>query len=306
MRDYAQFRPRFWTSGTGKSFRGDPNAQMVAVYLFTSPHSNLIGLYYLPISYIVNDTGLTFEGASKGLARVCEAGFAHYDHESEYVWVVNAAREQVGEQVDKADKRIKGVLNELAKHRKCPFYAQFCEHYAELFGTVAPQKPEAPPKPPASPLQAPAISGTGSGTGDRTGTGEGNARARGPESDPEVRSEFSSGHVQEFSLLLGADFSARNKTAPEIPFGQLRGAAKRAHAHSVANRMTFDSAARLLIAAGVAWAEATKRPLALLLLEIEPGSKPPASRKLQMARATTAEDFEDCPPIEQQLAERFG
>ncbi|MCD9437036.1 DNA-binding protein, partial [Klebsiella pneumoniae] len=42
-------------------------AQVVSFYLMTSPHANKLGLYYLPILYIADETGLGLEGASKGL-----------------------------------------------------------------------------------------------------------------------------------------------------------------------------------------------------------------------------------------------
>ena len=45
----------------------------------TSPHANMIGDYHCPVAYISIDTGLTLEGASKALRRVCDGVFAHYD-----------------------------------------------------------------------------------------------------------------------------------------------------------------------------------------------------------------------------------
>ncbi len=180
MRDYAQIRPRFWTQGTGKLLRGDHEARELALYLVSAPTSNLIGLYYLPIVVIAHELGSSLEGAREALQRVCDTGFARYDDSSEYVWVVNMAREQVGDDVKKTDNRIAGVKNELRKHDKCPFFADFMRHYSDLFGL---QKPPPSNRPTRSPSEAPSEPLEGareSGTGTGTGTGE---RERAREAD---------------------------------------------------------------------------------------------------------------------------
>ena len=68
MRDYAKVSPRFWLGETGRELRkAGAEAQVVAFYLMTSPHANMLGLYYLPVLYLAHETGLGPEGASKGL-----------------------------------------------------------------------------------------------------------------------------------------------------------------------------------------------------------------------------------------------
>lgn len=98
MRDYAKVSPRFWLGETGRELRkAGAEAQVVAFYLMTSPHANMLGLYYLPVLYLAHETGLGLEGASKGLKRAVEAGFCSYDHDAEMVWVHEMAAWQVGE-----------------------------------------------------------------------------------------------------------------------------------------------------------------------------------------------------------------
>lgn len=93
MRDYAKVAPQFWIGATGKALRkAGAEAQVVALYLLTSPHANMLGLYYLPTVYLIHETGLGEEGASKGLQRAIEAGFCSYDEASEVVWVHEMAR----------------------------------------------------------------------------------------------------------------------------------------------------------------------------------------------------------------------
>jgi hypothetical protein len=70
MRDYGKISPQFWVGKTGKAIKaGGPESVVVAMYLMSSPHSNMIGMYYLPMMYQAHETGLGIEGASKGLAR---------------------------------------------------------------------------------------------------------------------------------------------------------------------------------------------------------------------------------------------
>lgn len=118
MRDYAKVAPQFWTGSTGKKLRAaGPEALIVGMYLMTCPHANMLGLYYLPMVYLLHETGLPPEGASKGLARAIEGGFCQYDEASEMVWVIEMARFQVADSLDAKDKRCKGIENELSK---CP------------------------------------------------------------------------------------------------------------------------------------------------------------------------------------------
>ena len=46
----------------------------------------------LPKIIISHETGMSLEGASKGLQRCIEAGFCAYDDEAEVVWVYEMAR----------------------------------------------------------------------------------------------------------------------------------------------------------------------------------------------------------------------
>jgi hypothetical protein len=172
LRDYATLKPRFWIQGTGKRLRGmaPPSPRELALYLMSAPGSNMLGLYYLPIETIRYEVGYeTLEGAREGLRRVCETGFAHYSEETEEVFVVNMAHEQLAEELVTKDNRHSGVKKELKKLRKCPLYGLFLERYAEPYNLQDLLAEEQNRKALASPYQAPSKpgSGTGSGTGTR-------------------------------------------------------------------------------------------------------------------------------------------
>lgn len=126
MRNYGSVSPRFWTQGTGKALRGDAEAQLVALYLITSPHSTAWGIFHCPALYIAHETGLSIEGASKGLRRLIEGGFCEYDEASEMVFVVQMARYQIAESLQPRDKRVPWLWKEiekLPKHWKTRFLA---------------------------------------------------------------------------------------------------------------------------------------------------------------------------------------
>jgi hypothetical protein len=151
MRDYGKVVPRFWTGSTGKALKAaGPEAVIVALYLMTSPHANMIGLYYLPMIYIAHETGLGLEGASKGLAKCIEAGFCMYDEASEHVFVLQMAKFQVGEGMKPTDNRCKGVENELSKVPKGALQSRF----REIYGAAFHLEKESPSQDPSKPLRS--------------------------------------------------------------------------------------------------------------------------------------------------------
>lgn len=133
MRDYGKVSPQFWIGKTGKALRGKPEAQILALYLMTSPHANMIGVYHCPVAYMAHETGLTIEGASMALQCLIEAGFCTFDAEDEYVFVHQFASHQVGESLLPSDKRCKGVENELAKVPKNQCWQAFRARYSVSF-----------------------------------------------------------------------------------------------------------------------------------------------------------------------------
>lgn len=134
MRDYSTISPRFWIGHTGKKIKAmGADATIVALYLMTSPHANMLGLYYLPKYYLSHETGLTFEGASKGLQCCIEAEFCTYDEASEVVWIFEMARLQLGERLKPTDKRVIGIQNIYDKLPENPFLPTFYDKYLGLF-----------------------------------------------------------------------------------------------------------------------------------------------------------------------------
>jgi RNA polymerase subunit RPABC4/transcription elongation factor Spt4 len=122
----------------------------LAFYLVTSHHANMLGLYYLPVNYITNDTGMDLEGATKGLASLSEAGFCQYDPLSEWVFVVEMARFQIlnnCEPLKPKDKRVEGIAKEYNNMPTNPFLYDFYQKYMGVFHLKTPRG--------RSPLQGP-------------------------------------------------------------------------------------------------------------------------------------------------------
>lgn len=153
MREYGIVSPMFWVGATGRSLRKDPNAQRVAIYLMTSPMSEMTGVYYCPLASILNDVGTLeaslkplespskggidvlvspFEGVKQAILTLMELDFCFYDFESEFVFVKEMARWQIGECLKEKDNRVIG-LRKYVKSMPKPLAARFLERYNEDF-----------------------------------------------------------------------------------------------------------------------------------------------------------------------------
>jgi hypothetical protein len=142
-REYAKLGPTFWTGKTGKEIkRRGSEGVVVALYLLSSPHSNMLGLYYQPKLYMAHETGLGIEGASKGLQICIEAGFCAFDEASEMVWVFEMAAYQVAERLASTDKRCKGIQKDYDSLTECPFLGPFFERYVEAFHLTGRRDPD--------------------------------------------------------------------------------------------------------------------------------------------------------------------
>ena len=97
MTIYWKARARKWTGATGRALRGNKDAMLIREYLICNEHANPIGLYRIPIGYIASDLGITIEDALNGLLACVDAGFCKYNSDTDCVFVINMAREQIGQ-----------------------------------------------------------------------------------------------------------------------------------------------------------------------------------------------------------------
>lgn len=127
MRDYGKVAPTFWTGRTGRRLRGNVDAQLLALYLFTGPASTMSGLFQLSLPAMAHETGLPLERVRQALEVLHQEDVAHFDEETDLVWVVNMIRFQVGEAMDPTDKRVIGLRREIAIYRGHPFVVALIE-----------------------------------------------------------------------------------------------------------------------------------------------------------------------------------
>lgn len=77
MRDYGKVHSSFWTSEDTRRLTDD--GRSLALYLLTSPHSNMLGCFRLPDAYVAEDTQWSTARIGKAFADLEAAGFAIRD-----------------------------------------------------------------------------------------------------------------------------------------------------------------------------------------------------------------------------------
>lgn len=72
-----------------KQKRISDTSKILYLYLFTCPHRNMIGLYYIPFEYCSADLCMSIETVSKGFHELEKAGLLAYDKAEEMVLLVD-------------------------------------------------------------------------------------------------------------------------------------------------------------------------------------------------------------------------
>lgn len=151
MRTYGVVSPRFWIGRTGRELRKHPYAQRIAMYFISAPLSEMTGVFYCPLSTILNDVGSPTEGASKGhqedinavkrgILTLQNLDFCFYDFDTEFVFVKEMAAWQIGSVLKPSDKRVPSVRNAVSDMPD-GIRERFVERYNEPFSlglTVSP------------------------------------------------------------------------------------------------------------------------------------------------------------------------
>lgn len=130
-------RSQFWSGTTGKAITiAGKDPRILATYLLTCEHANMLGLYRLPVLYIAEETGLKRKEVLAALENLKAIGFAHYDDGAEFVWVLEMARFQLdllpGEPIKEGDKRKQAVARLYKQLPTNPFLGPFYDRYAEV------------------------------------------------------------------------------------------------------------------------------------------------------------------------------
>ena len=105
-----------WLNGTMQEILYEYSKETftVAIYLITTPHAHMSGVYYLPISEIADHTNCSVDETRKSLAELDEIGFAKYDATVKIIWVRNMWRYQIGDPFNHRDNKYKSTISHLA------------------------------------------------------------------------------------------------------------------------------------------------------------------------------------------------
>lgn len=85
MRDYGKVHVSFWSSPTIRAMSED--GRVLSLYLMTSPHTTIAGVFRLPDGYVCEDLGWTPERVRQGFAELFRNGFGNRCETTKWVWI---------------------------------------------------------------------------------------------------------------------------------------------------------------------------------------------------------------------------
>ncbi len=159
MRTQAKVVPTFWTRGSGKKLRGNADAQVLAFYFMTSPHSTMVGIFYSSVATILDETGLTEARFRAALPAVAE--IAQYDEQEGLVFLPEGSAHQIGETMSIGNKVRKPTLSQLQVYGNHRFVREWISRYYDPYclsheGITRPDAPyDAPSKNGVRPVSHP-------------------------------------------------------------------------------------------------------------------------------------------------------
>ena len=158
---YGKLFDSYWTGHTGRAIQAmGASAVILGLYLPSTRHANMIGLYSLPLLYVVHDLPVLggLDGVRAAFAGLADVGYAFYDDAAEIVWVVEMARVRCGlrrqEPLAVRDKRHAAILRLYHDTRPTPLLDRFYARYSEQLGLGLRNPFGGPPKPLRRPSEA--------------------------------------------------------------------------------------------------------------------------------------------------------
>ncbi len=87
MRDYGSVCTSFWIDSKIQSLSNE--SKLLAVYLLTGPHTNMLGCFRLPVGYIAEDLRWDNKVVLSSLTELTKADFITYDNDLSWVLIHN-------------------------------------------------------------------------------------------------------------------------------------------------------------------------------------------------------------------------
>lgn len=128
---YYRIAPKLWRHA--KINKWDTDTCTLALYLLTSPHRNIAGLYVLPSPYVLSDLPLTERSLRKAWDRLVSEDFIRYDEASETVLVVNALAYDTPENTNQR----KGAIKSLREVPSSPLWNDLIDQAEKHFQPFA-------------------------------------------------------------------------------------------------------------------------------------------------------------------------
>jgi hypothetical protein len=132
-RRYGSIPTTFWPDDMGALIKGNPLAIAMVAYLMSSPHSNMIGIYRLPLEYIHYDTGFSEASIREAFEILRKSEFAYYDESTKTVYIPSYAATQVAPALSPKDNRVHAMQRELDQIVHIEFKKQFLDRYGKIF-----------------------------------------------------------------------------------------------------------------------------------------------------------------------------
>ncbi len=150
MRRFAKLQPRWYVETLGRSIRGKADLQALVPYLMAGPHTNAIGLYRLPLHYVVGDLGWDEERVKAAIAELVSLEFCRHDPESEVIWIVDGFRNEFERDLERdptkrEPRQIPMVAGLVAEVRESPLADEFIDRYRAEYPVLL-SRIEASPK----------------------------------------------------------------------------------------------------------------------------------------------------------------
>ncbi len=172
---YTRVESRFWQDEKMREVSDD--ARYLMLYLLTSPHRNIIGIYFLPSPYACFDLGWDEKRFSKGLQELISAALIKYDAKAHVVLVKNYLKHNPLENPN----QVKSAIEKLKEIPETQLFQDFLEivsqfdkpFYQPLIERLSKRLPK---------------QGTGSGTGSGTGLNNSTSE-QSPDAPPEIPDE---------------------------------------------------------------------------------------------------------------------
>ena len=104
---YSRIDSLLWTDDKYKRLSDD--GKFLFIYLFSCPHRNILGYYFLPIPYGSFDLGWDTKRFTKGLDELSKNDFISYDYDTNIIFVKNFLRYNPLENPNQAKGAIKAL-----------------------------------------------------------------------------------------------------------------------------------------------------------------------------------------------------